>query len=320
MLRVEGAYPNGVPQTAVQGFDPQGLAWHWTAGGTGRAGWDATVRHLVDTRYTVNASYHGGFWHEHDTETTVVQWIVPLTKAAHSIAPSQVFRLNPNKPAALQEARFAEVRRILARDSDPNADCTAVAYAGMPADLERDLACPIFRADVVLLARTIDRYLAERPHFGHGWIQPINRYEMDVATDFVALLYVEDDVSLANMSPLFGSVAVLNVGATARRTPEFDRNDYDAGKLFTLGSASSGPALGWVQGSNLTLVDGTVYDPRTRWLATWNRDHGVVFWHERDVASIKPPAETDAAAKLKVAEDTIAALKTKIAAAVAALR
>ena len=198
MLRVEQTYPNGVPQTAVSGWSPKGLAWHWTAGGTGRAGWDGSVRHLINTRYTVNASYHAGFWHEHATETTVVQWIVPSTKAAHSIAPSKVFELNPNKSRALQEARFAEVRRILLRDNDPNADCIALSYAGMPADLQRDLGCPVFRADVQELARQIIDHPAviDRPHFGHGWIQPISRYEMDVATDFIGLLYGETDVPI----------------------------------------------------------------------------------------------------------------------------
>jgi len=122
----------------------------------------------------------------------VIQWIVPTTKAAHSIAPSQIFQLNPNKDAATQQARFAEVRRILARDNDPNADCIAVAYAGMPAGLAADLTCPVFRADVQNLARQLAQHPTTdaRPHFGHGWIQPITRYEVDeVGLDFIALLY-----------------------------------------------------------------------------------------------------------------------------------
>lgn len=193
-LVVEEPYPSGVPQTAVAGFAPRGVAWHWTAGGTGRAGWDGTVRHLVATRATVSASYHAGLWHEHAGERTIVQWIVPTGKAAHSIAPSQVFQYNQNKDLATQNARFTEVGRILARDSDPNADCIAVAYAGMPADLERDLACPVFRSDVQELGRQLVSHpsVIDRPHFGHGWIQPISRYEMDApAADFIGLLYGE---------------------------------------------------------------------------------------------------------------------------------
>lgn len=207
-VHVEEAYPNGIPQTAVAGWSPRAVAWHWSAGAAGRAGWESTIRHLVATRTTANASYHGGIWAEHDAGhracRTVIQWIVPITKAAHSIAPSQVFVLNPNKPRALQEARFAEVRRILARDNDPNADCLALAYAGMPADLERDLGCAVFRADVREIARQLIAHptVIDRPHFGHGWIQPISRYEMDVATDFIALLYLEDDMTLTDWLPV----------------------------------------------------------------------------------------------------------------------
>jgi hypothetical protein len=194
-LVVEEAYPSGVPQTAVPGWAPTGAAWHWTAGSPGRAGWDGTVRHLIASRYTVNASYHGGLWHEHAADgrcRTVLQWIVPTSRAAHSIAPSQVFQVNTTKDRATQDARFREVRRILgARATDPNAGCIAIAYAGMPADLERDLACPVFRADVQALARQLVAHptVIDRPHFGHGWIQPISRYEMDVTTDFIGLLY-----------------------------------------------------------------------------------------------------------------------------------
>ena len=191
-LVVETPYPNGVPQTAVSGFSPTGAAWHWTAGGTGRAGWDGTVAHLIATRYTINASYHGGFWHEHATEQTIIQWIVPTTKAAHSVHPPSCWQYNANKDRATQEARFTEVRRILgAKAADPNAGMIAIAYAGMPADLERDLACPVFRADIQNLARQLVARadIVDRPHFGHGWIQPISRYEMDITSDFIGLLY-----------------------------------------------------------------------------------------------------------------------------------
>ena len=191
-LRVEELYPNGVPQTFIPGFAPPGTDWHWSAGGTGRDGWNGTVSHLIATRYTVNASYHGGFWHEHDTEQTIIQWIVRTTSAAHSVHPPSCWQYNANKPRAIQETRFAEVRRILGtKASDPNAGQIAIAYAGMPADLERDLLCPVFRADVKELADQLVAHPAviDRPHFGHGWIQPISRYEMDVAEDFIGLLY-----------------------------------------------------------------------------------------------------------------------------------
>ena len=197
-LVVERLFPNGVPQTAVRGFAPPGVGWHWTAGGTGRAGWDGSVRHLIGTRTTVNASYHGGFWVEHAPNhvgcRTFIQWIVPLTSAAHSVNPSHCWKYNSNKSKSVQDARFAEVRRILgAKASDPNAGMIALSYAGMPADLERDLACGVFRQDLRDLAGQLVARpdVIARPHFGHGWIQPLTRYEMDVTTNFIGMLYGE---------------------------------------------------------------------------------------------------------------------------------
>jgi hypothetical protein len=195
MLVVEENYANGVPQTFIQGWAPTGASWHWSAGGAGRSGWEGSLAHLITTRYSINASYHGGLWHEHEPNgacRTVIQWVVPVSKAAHSIAPSQVFQFNAIKDRATQEARFAEVRRILgAKAWDPNAACIAIAYAGMPLGLEKDLACPVFRADVQELARAIveETSAIDQPHFGHGWIQPISRFEMDVSTDFIGLIY-----------------------------------------------------------------------------------------------------------------------------------
>lgn len=95
----------------------------------------------------------------------------------------------------------------------------------------------------------------------------------------------EDDVNryLVGMELIVNRNARLKAGSTARRSPEFNPRDYDANKIFTLGSASWGPAIGWVQGTNLTLADGTIFDKRTRWLVTYNADHGLVFWHERDL-------------------------------------
>lgn len=299
-LAVEEAYPDGVPQTAVSGWAPPGAAWHWDANSLGgRAGWESTVRHLVNTRTTVNASYHGGFWHEHDTERTVLQWIVPTTKAAHSIAPSQVFQYNANKDRATQDVRFAEVRRILAeKASDPNAGCLAIAYSGMPAGLQRDLQCPVFRADVQNLAQQLVGHpsVIDRPHFGHGWIQPITRYEMDVASDFIGLLYDEqegDDMThFREMDAIYNRSATLASGATARSSPNFNPKNYDENAVFRLEKDSTGPAIGWVAGSNLTLGDGKVFDPRTRWLVTWSRGVGFVFWHERDLKALNLVEQT----------------------------
>ena len=61
MLRAEQNYLGGIPQTILPIFIATGAGWHWSAGGAGRDGWDGTVRYLIDSRYTVNASYHSGF-------------------------------------------------------------------------------------------------------------------------------------------------------------------------------------------------------------------------------------------------------------------
>lgn len=318
-LVVEENYVFGVPQTTVAGWSPAGVAWHWSAGGRGRAGWEATIRHLIATRYEVNASYHGGLWGEHAAShvgcRTIIQWIVPTTKAAHSMAPSQAFVVNPTKDRARQDERFREVRRILgATATDPNAGCLAIAYAGMPADLEADLACRVFRADVQDVARQLVGHPAviDRPHFGHGWIQPVNRYEMDVAVlDFIALLYAatpdaiptprpEDiDVSryLKGATPIINRRATVGAGGTVRSTPYFDPRDYDANRLFGIGDrGSSAPIVAWVEGTNLTLASGEVFDGRKRWAAIQGASYGLAFVHERDVVAVTPIEASDATA------------------------
>lgn len=194
-LKIEQNYANGVPQTAVAGFAPRGLAWHWTAGGTGRNGALSTVSYFISSRLTVNASYHILFWHEHRPPNclTVAMWIVPMSRASHSMNPAIAFK--PKTGSAQETARFAEVHRILGRDSDPNADVIAVSYCGMPANLAVDLRCEEFKNDLRNLAKQLishPTFIIDRPHFGHGWIQPTTRYEMDqVGTDFIGMLYDE---------------------------------------------------------------------------------------------------------------------------------
>lgn len=192
-LKVEENYASGVPQTAVAGFAPRGIAWHWTAGGTGRMGAEATLRYFQNTRYTVNASYHILLFRE--GSTTVAMWIVPVTRASHSINPGNVFRLHATKDTASQTARFDEVRRILGpKAGDPNAGCISVSFCGMPTDLAAAMADPVFVADVRVLEDQLATHptIIERPNFGHGWIQPLTRYEMDAAgISFIPTLYAE---------------------------------------------------------------------------------------------------------------------------------
>jgi hypothetical protein len=185
-LVIERPYPTGIPQTAVSGFAPRGLAWHWTAGGVGRAGAEATIRHFQNTRYTVNASYHILLFR--DGTKTVAMWIVPPTRASHSMNPANAFA--PKTGSVREKARFTEVHRILARDNDPNADVISVSFCGMPLDLAVAMRDPVFRADVRELARQLIAHptIIDRPHFGHGWIQPISRYETDAVSEGEDLL------------------------------------------------------------------------------------------------------------------------------------
>ena len=94
------------------------------------------------------------------------------------------------------------MRRILARDNDPNADSISLSYVGMPDDVDRAVDCAVIRADLRELDRLVSRKvpsLIDRPHYGHGWIQPISRYEMDaVAADgpdllIAPVLYGQED-------------------------------------------------------------------------------------------------------------------------------
>lgn len=89
--------------------------------------------------------------------------------------------------------------------------------------------------------------------------------------------------------------AIINGGATARSSPAFDPKSYNANRLFALAPdrGSSATMLGWVEGTNVTLANGQVYDPGTRWFVTRNDDHGVCFWHERDLSRLEPIEETD---------------------------
>lgn len=186
-LRVETNYVAGIPQTSIQGgLQCYGQDWHWTAGGTGRAGAESVIRGFIATRYTVNASYHILLWVEHKAShlgcVTYAMWIVPPDRASHSVNPANCWKYNPEKPRAQQDARFAETRRILGpKANDPNAGSIAVSYCGMPANLAQDVQCPVFIADCKRLSSDLAAIptMNPRPHFAHGWIQPISRYEMD---------------------------------------------------------------------------------------------------------------------------------------------
>ena len=247
-LRVETNYVAGVPQTVIRGgLQCYGQDWHWTAAGTGRAGAEAVIRGFVATRYTTNASYHLLVWSEHKPGhvgcITYAMWIVPPDRASHSLNPANCWKYNDSKPRAQQDTRFAEVRRILGpKASDPNAGSIAVSYCGMPADLARDVQCPVFVADCRKLSTDLAAIptMNDRPHFAHGWIQPITRYEMDSApvggTDLIiSKMYAaagapaeEDEMTWVNEVRWYKTPrrVIIRATATYRLTP--DLNDAEA--------------------------------------------------------------------------------------------
>lgn len=253
MLKIEQNYVAGIPQTTVAGFAPRGLAWHWTAGATGRAGAEGTIRHFVNTRLTTNASYHILVWVEHTANhvgcLTVAMWIVPMGRASHSMNPGAAFK--PKTGSALEAARFAEVHRILARDSDPNADSVSISYCGMPANLAADLKCATFRNDLRSLAKQLiahPDFIIDKPHFGHGWIQPTTRYEMDqVGIDFFAMLYGSEattpdtatppptgGTTVADIDTYILEQCTIDAGAAIRAAPA-----DNAAVLFTTGATKA---------------------------------------------------------------------------------
>ena len=336
MLKVEQPYPNGVPQTVISSWHAAGLGWHWSAGATGRAGWEGTVRFLISSRYTLNASYHGGFWPEHKAGhvgcVTVIQWIVRTDRAAHSVNPAQCWQYHSTKNRAVQDSRFAEVRRILGpKASDPNAGMIALAYAGMPADLDKDLACPVFREDLDELAQQLIDHptVIDRPHFGHGWIQPVSRYEMDTAKDFIGLLY-GDDMPTPKLSYVPQLWKARAGGAALREQASLDSPVIarvpEGGIIFTLGEAPT-TREGWrlaVAGDPESLF--YIYRPEVDPLPPTPRDpelHSGIAGVVNARAAGKPIPAADCSTELSTIEtqsDLIATLKTKISTAQAALK
>ena len=110
----------GMPQTALPGFAPRGIACHTTEGGEGEIGALGTIRFLIEAA-SRNASYHEVWYAKLDGFGA--RRIVPPGNAAHS--------MNPARPPWAPNDR---VRRILGdRWYDPNAWSYAVSIAGTTA-------------------------------------------------------------------------------------------------------------------------------------------------------------------------------------------
>lgn len=195
--KVETMYDDAIPQTELLNFRPTGIAMHWTAGGTGRQGAIDTRQFFINTAAQRNASYHCMVYWEPTTRTFGVMWIVPPGNAAHSIAPqppSMGGSYDPNN----------EVRRILgAKVGDPNAACIAVAFCGMPADLEVALNDSDFIAGYKKLIGELKAIpsIVERPLFNHGWAQPTTRY--DAGPHLIPLIYDDTPITIVEDDMIF---------------------------------------------------------------------------------------------------------------------
>jgi hypothetical protein len=83
--------------------------------------------------------------------------------------------------------------------------------------------------------------------------------------------------------------AKVLAGATPRSQPAFDGHNPARFKISApLTANSAAPLLGWVEGTNLTLADGTIVQRGTKWAALHNRVWGVFFVHEQDVGGLDP--------------------------------
>ena len=246
--KVEEYYLAGIPQTALPGgLQPRGIAMHWTAGATGRAGALGTAKFFVD-RADRNASYHMLVYWEASTRVFGVMWIVPVSRAAHS--------MNPQPPTY---APNAEVKRILGDKTwDPNGASLAVSFCGMPADLEAAMQDDDFVSGYQRLVKELSAIssLSTRPLFNHGWAQPTTR--TDAGAALIPAIYgetPEEDVITPEQAdtPLIGTVGA---DSNIRKEPNLTARHYYVAAPRDFG------LYGYVQGGSYTLSDGTT---GTKW-------------------------------------------------------
>jgi hypothetical protein len=90
--------------------------------------------------------------------------------------------------------------------------------------------------------------------------------------------------SMKSMALVVNRRAVVREGATPRRRPAFDGQHptrFRLGQPFAADRVF--PLLGLVEGTNLTLADGTVLRESMRWAALHSGRWGIFFVHEQDI-------------------------------------
>lgn len=129
----------------------------------------------------------------------------------------------------------------------------------------------------------------------------------------------ETTVTLQGFKPIINRRVVLKAGATARSTPNFNPRHYDENKIATHAGSVNRVAVAEVKGSNLTLVDGKVFDPSTRWVMTDSESSNNIFYHWRDIESFSV-IETKEVIKEVIKEVPTGITQTDLKNAVAAER
>jgi hypothetical protein len=255
------------PATFGKRRGTEGLIWHTTeAAGTSRADAVGTAEWQKRNPGSYNfIIYDGG-----------ILLTVPYLEASGGVNPFST-SWSPYRYAALQReltpAAFA----------DPNAFLLNVAFSGKTA-VFRDVGMPPNMVDTARrLVEWAEGLWGPMFHCGHFQWQTNRSDPSQKVLDLISAPAPEDDMALVNFTPIVNRRAVIAKGAAARSQPAFDRNDYDAGLIATEPNQRTRTATAWVDGTNLTLSTGTVYDARKRWLLTDSDSHGAIFYHERDV-------------------------------------
>lgn len=247
---------------------------------------------------------------------------VPYLEASGGINPSSSFWA-PERYPWLREALAASgpcpVAGCPGPYRNPTMHAGQISFVGRRADLDAGKAPANYLPDARALIAWYERHPLRGPArlvvLMHGHLQS-NRSDWGTWMQS-QLTAEEDDVNLSTFVPIVNRHATISEGAAARSRPAFNPAHYNDGLIAVERAARRRIAIGWVQGTNLTLGDGTVFDARTRWVITDSDSHGLIFYHERDLSMLVPIELLDdpaLSAALDAANTRAAAVKTSAAA------
>ena len=275
------------PATFGRRKGTEGFIWHTTeAAGTSRADAIGTAEWQKRNPGSYNFIIHD----------SGILLTVPFLEASGGVNPFS---------ASWAPYRYPALQRELspAAFADPNAYLLNVAFSGKTA-VFRDQGMPQSMVDTARsLVEWAEGQWGPMFHCGHFQWQT-NRSDPSQRVLDLITAQPEEDMPLVNFTPIVNRRAIIAKGAAARSQPAFDRNDYDAGLIATEPNQRTRTAVAWVDGTNLTLRDGSVYDARKRWLLTDSDSHGAIFYHERDVVDFQVIEGVDCAGIMAELEST----------------